>query len=54
VLRAVGLIGEGEIGDLRGASGDFRDRDGLVAWAAVLMLSDSFGLTDRDASMLML
>ncbi len=52
VLRAVGLAGTGEIGDRRGAIGDFRERLGRLDCAAVEMLSESFGLTDLEASML--
>lgn len=29
VLRAVGLMGEGETGDLKGVRGDLRDSEGL-------------------------
>ena len=49
VLRAVGLIGDGEMGDFR-ARGDLRLRLGRDAGAAVEMLRASFGLTDREAS----
>ena len=49
VLRAVGLIGDGDTGDLT-ETGDLRDRDGRAA--VVEMLRASLGLTARDASML--
>lgn len=42
------------MGDFKGAKGDLRARDGLELWvAAVEMLRESLGLTDRDASILM-
>jgi hypothetical protein len=46
VLRAVGEIGEGETG-VRGTTGDLREREGRVAWAAVEMLRESLGLAER-------
>ncbi len=54
VLRAVGLRGDGEMGDIRGAKGDFRARLGRVAGMAlpVEMLKDNLGLEAREASML--
>jgi len=59
VFRCVGLMGEGDTGDLRGVKGDkgdLSDRVGLVICGAVdvEMLKDSFGLATREASMLML
>jgi hypothetical protein len=53
-LRAVGLSGAGEMGDRIGAIGDFKDRLGRLDCAAVEMLRESFGLTDREASILAL
>ena len=39
------------MGDLKGATGDLKLRDGLVDEAeAVEMLRESLGLTDREAS----
>lgn len=58
MLRAVGLTGDGEIGDLSGvdimSEGDLRDRDGRAPAALAVeveMLRANFGLTDREASM---
>lgn len=51
VFRAVGLIGEGEMGVRGIMAGDLRDRAGLeeaAPWlAAVEMLRESFGLAAR-------
>jgi hypothetical protein len=54
VLRAVGLAGDGEIGDFIGLIGDFSDRLGLAAeeGAVVEMLKDSLGFATREASIL--
>jgi hypothetical protein len=52
VFRAVGLIGDGGTGDLKGAMGDLRARAGLLVVVAVEMLRDSLGLADREASIL--
>ena len=51
VLRAVGLMGEGDTGDLT-LTGDLSDRDGRACAAFVEMLRDSLGLTARLASIL--
>ena len=40
------------MGDLNGANGDLRARVGLVAGAPVLMLRESLGFIDREASIL--
>jgi len=50
VLRAVGLIGDGEIGD-RKHTGDLRESEGLDA-CAVETLRDNFGFMLREASIL--
>ena len=50
MLRAVGLIGEGDTGE-RTLMGDLRDRDGLGA-ALVEMLRESLGFMLRLASIL--
>jgi len=57
VLRAVGEHGDGDTGVLGTAydavMGDLREREGRVDdWAAVEMLRESLGLTDREASIL--
>lgn len=54
MLRAVGLIGDGDTGERIGATGESRDSDGLAGWFAVEMLSESFGLTPLAASILKL
>ena len=55
MLCAVGLIGDGGTGDLRGdlngAKGDITDKAGLLV-EAVEMLKDNLGLAVREASML--
>jgi len=58
VLRTVGLMGDGDTGDLRGVSGDrgdLSDNVGRVIGPAfeVEMLKESFGFAMREASMLM-
>jgi hypothetical protein len=57
VLRAVGLTGEGEMGERSDevaevVLGDLRLRVGRVRVGAVLMLRESLGLTALEASIL--
>lgn len=57
MFRAVGLRGEGGIGDLKGLNGDFSDSDGRdpeEAAAVVEMFKDNLGFAEREASMLMM
>lgn len=53
VLRAVGLMGDGDTGDRRGSKGDLRDSDGrpAVCTVEVEMLKDNFGFATLEESM---
>ena len=50
VFRAVGLTGDGEMGDLRDSTiGDLSDRDGLAEFVAA-MLNESLGFPILEAA----